>query len=144
MLAPLGPGVASAAKLVGKLGASSGFVQAYPPPHTLHSSLLNVIFRHRTTSRLSRDCRRLQIYLPTYLLQAYLFPAELFATPIRGTALGIANFFARTGTAYIGHTITINLAHRNQQCIYRTCHHHQYTTTINTSRDIKARRAAMA
>ena len=41
--------------------------------------------------------------LPTtyYLLQAYLFPAELFATSIRGSALGVANVFARTGTVLV-------------------------------------------
>ena len=31
-------------------------------------------------------------------IQAYLFPTELFATAIRGAALGIGNIFARTGT----------------------------------------------
>ena len=32
---------------------------------------------------------------------AYLFPAELFATAIRGSALGVANVFARTGTVLV-------------------------------------------
>ena len=58
-LARLGAAATAAAALVGKLGASSGFIQAY------------------------------------------LFPAELFATPIRGTALGVANVFARTGTVVV-------------------------------------------
>ena len=32
---------------------------------------------------------------------AYLFPAELFATPVRGAALGVANLFSRTGTTLV-------------------------------------------
>ena len=39
----------------------------------------------------------LTTHYPPY--QAYLFPAELFATSIRGSALGIANVFARTGAS---------------------------------------------
>ena len=34
-------------------------------------------------------------------VQAYLFPAELFATSVRGSAIGIANIFARAGTTIV-------------------------------------------
>ena len=61
LMAALDPtgGLATALRLVGKLGAASGFVLAY------------------------------------------LFPAELFPTAIRTSALGVANLFARTGTVLV-------------------------------------------
>ena len=39
-----------------------------------------------------------KLFAASAFIQAYLFPAELFPTHIRGSAMGVANVFARTGT----------------------------------------------
>lgn len=48
-----------------------------------------------------RSCRRAVAPSSRHgsaFIQAYLFPAELFPTAIRGVALGVGNLFGRLGT----------------------------------------------